>query len=116
MIKVIMGYDVAPGVTPEEYEAWLADVHTADLMRNPYLDRIVYNKVLRPVKYRLDGEPMTDEVCTYYRISELHFASDEAYAKYLEWFKKNPIPSEQGSTGRTAFRFSVITESVEVER
>jgi hypothetical protein len=116
VIKVVMGYDVAPGVTDEEYEAWLADVHTPDLMQNPHLDGIVYNKVLRPVLYRLDGEPIADEVCTYYRISELHFADEKAYEDYLQWFRDHPIPPDRGSTGRTAFRFNVITESVEVGR
>lgn len=116
MIKVILGYDILPGVTEEEYEEWLSTIHTSDLMRNPYLDRIVYNKVLRPVLRRLDGTPLADETCTYYRISELHFEDEEAYANYLNWFKENPIPSHRGSTGRTAFRFSVVTESVEVGR
>lgn len=116
MIKVIMGYDIAPGVTDEEYETWLAEVHTPDLMDNPHLERIVYNKVIRPVLYRLDGTPIADELVTYYRISELHFASEEAYEQYQQWFRANPIPPERGSTGRTAFRFNVVTESVEVGR
>ena len=47
-IKTILGYDIVPGVTPEEYEPWLFEVHAPDLLANPYLDRIVFNKVLRP--------------------------------------------------------------------
>ena len=26
-IKTILGYDIVPGVTPEEYETWLFEVH-----------------------------------------------------------------------------------------
>ena len=50
MIKTILGYEIEDGVSPEEYEHWLFDVHAPDLMTNPYLDRIVFNKVLRPVR------------------------------------------------------------------
>ena len=60
MIKTILGYEIEDGVSPEEYERWLFDVHAPDLMANPYLDRIVFNKVLRPaVVFVADGAPDT---------------------------------------------------------
>ena len=55
MFKAILGYDIEPGVTAEEYERWLFEVHAPDLLANPYLDRIVFNKVLGPVTQTSGG-------------------------------------------------------------
>lgn len=54
-LKTILGYDIVPGVSSEEYEKWLFEVHAPDLLANPYLDRIVFNKVLRPVTQASGG-------------------------------------------------------------
>ena len=50
MIKALVGYTLVEGVTPEEYDRWLWDIHTPDLLANPHLDRIVYNTILKPIK------------------------------------------------------------------
>ena len=115
-IKTILGYEIQPGVSPEEYEAWLFDVHAPDLLANPHLDRIVFNKVLRPVRRASGGSADVPEGLSFYRIAEMHYADEEAYASYLAWFDEHPIPSERGPAGRTDFRFYLVTESTEVTR
>ena len=115
-IKTILGYEIAEGVTPEEYEAWLFDVHAPDLLANPHLDRIVFNKVLRPVRQASGGTAAVPEGYTFYRIAEMHYADEAAYQAYLDWFAEHPIPADRGPAGRTDFRFYVVTESTEVTR
>lgn len=115
-VKTILGYDIQPGVSQEEYEAWLFDVHAPDLLANPHLDRIVFNKVLRPVTQASGGSAAVPLGYTFYRIAEMHYADEKAYASYLEWFRDNPIPPERGPGGRTDFKFYVVTESTEVTR
>ena len=115
-IKTILGYDIVPGVTPEEYETWLFEVHAPDLLANPYLDRIVFNKVLRPVRQASGGTAAVPDEQTFYRIAEMHYADDAAYANYLAWFEEHPLPPERGPAGRTDFRFYLVTESTEVTR
>ena len=116
MIKAILGYDIEPGVSPEEYERWLFEVHAPDLLANPHIDRIVFNKVLRPIDQASGGTAAVRQNMSFYRIAELHFADEAAYQRYLEWFESHPIPLERGPAGRTAFRFYVLTESTVVER
>ena len=115
-IKTILGYDIKPGVSPEEYEKWLFEVHAPDLLANPYLDRIVFNKVLRPVTKASGGTADVPPGYTFYRIAEMHYADEEAYQKYLDWFAENPLPPERGPAGRTDFKFYLVTESTEVTR
>jgi len=116
VIKAILGYDIEPGVTPEEYEKWLFEVHAPDLLANPYLDRIVFNKVLGPVTQTSGGAAEVGVDTTFYRIAELHFADEQSYRNYRRWFDEHPIPAERGPAGRTAFRFYVLAESTTVER
>jgi hypothetical protein len=116
MIKTILGYGIEEGVSPEEYERWLFEVHAPDLLANPYLDRIVFNKVLRPVRQASGGTATVPEGYTFYRIAEMHYADEEAYANYLRWFEDNPLPAERGPAGRTKFKFYLVTESTEVTR
>lgn len=116
MIKTILGYDIVEGVSPEEYERWLFEVHAPDLMANPHLDRIVFNKVLRPVAQTSGGAAETGTSQMYYRVAEMHFADEAAYQAYLDWFDEHPIPVERGPAGRTAFRFYVVAESTMVDR
>jgi hypothetical protein len=115
-IKTILGYDIQPGVTPEEYEKWLFEVHAPDLLANPHLDRIVFNKVLRPVTQASGGSADVPLGYTFYRIAEMHYENEEAYQKYLEWFSEHPIPADRGPSGRTDFKFYLVTESTEVTR
>jgi len=115
-VKAILGYDLMDGVAVEDYERWIWDVHVPDLLANPYLDRLVFNTVVRPVTATSSGSPTAEEPQTFYRIAELHFRNHDAYEKYLQWFKDNPIPPERGPAGRTNFRFYVLTDSVEATR
>jgi hypothetical protein len=115
-VKAILGYDIVEGVTVEEYERWIWDVHVPDLLANPYLDRLVFNTVVRPVSTTSDGTPTTAKPESFYRIAELHFADHAAFEKYRAWFRDNPIPTERSPAGRTAFRFYVLTDSVEATR
>ncbi|MGS2617920.1 EthD domain-containing protein [Micromonospora sp. LZ34] len=116
MIKTILGYEIEEGVSPEEYERWLFDVHAPDLLANPYLDRIVFNKVLRPVRQASGGTASVPEGYTFYRIAEMYYADEEAYANYLRWFEEHPLPAERGPAGRTKFKFYLVTDSTEVNR
>lgn len=115
-IKTILGYHIVPGVSPEEYERWLFDVHAPDLLANPHLDRIVFNKVLRSVRQASGGSADVPEGLTFYRIAEMHYADEDAYQRYLDWFAQNPIPPERGPAGRTDFQFYLVAESTEVTR
>jgi hypothetical protein len=116
VIKTILGYDIVPGVTEDEYERWLFDVHARDLLANPHLDRIVFNKVLRPVTTTSGGAAQVGVAQTFYRIAEMHFADEAAYEAYQKWWEEHPIPAERGPAGRTDFRFYVLGESRVVER
>lgn len=115
-VKTILGYDIVPGVSEEEYERWLFEVHAPDLLANPHLDRIVFNKVLRPVGETSGGTARVPEGYSFYRIAEMHYADQDAYAKYLDWFEEHPIAPERGPAGRTDFKFYLVTESTEVTR
>lgn len=112
-VKAILGYDIIEGISIEEYEKWIWDVHAPDLLANPFLDRLVFNTVIRPITATSSGSETVSEAKTFYRIAELHFKDLEAYDRYLEWFQTNPIPPERGPAGRTAFGFYVLTDSVQ---
>lgn len=114
--KALLGYDIVAGVSVEEYEAWLADVHFPDLLANPHLDRLVLNDVVRPITTTSAGTPSTGEPTSFYRIVELHFADLAAYERYLEWFVEHPIPEERSPAGRTDFGFYVLASSAVVDR
>lgn len=115
-IKAILGYDIIDGVSIEEYERWIWDVHVPDLLANPFLDRLVFNTVIRPITATSSGSETAREPDTFYRIAELHFADHDAYGSYLQWFEDNPIPPERGPAGRTEFRFYVLADSVQAVR
>ena len=104
-VKAILGYDIEPGISPEEYEKWLREVHIPDLSRIPGLRRIVFNTVRGVVR----------EGSTFYRIAELHYDDMEAFERAAQWRLENPVPPERGPEGRTIFRFYVVTESETVE-
>lgn len=116
MIKTVLAYDIEPGVTPEEYERWLFDVHVPDIMANPHVSKLVFNRVLRPVGTVSGGDMAIDSGALPYRVAEMHFEDEAAYQRYRDWFDEHPIPVERGPQGRTAFRFYVVTDSVSVDR
>lgn len=116
MLKTILGYDIVEGVSAEEYERWLFEVHAPDLLANPNIDRIVFNKVLRPVTRTSGGAAEVPPSESFYRIAEMHFADEQAYARYLDWFVQHPLDPARGPGGRTAFKFYLVTDSTEVDR
>jgi hypothetical protein len=116
MIKAILGYDVEPGLTAEQYEKWLFEVHAPDLLSNPHLAKLVLNKVLRPVTSTSGGLARIPDGASFYRISELHFADEAAFEAYQQWFAEHPLLPERGPSGRTAFRFYVITDETVLVR
>jgi hypothetical protein len=115
-VKAILGYDIVEGVAVDEYEQWLWEVHVPDLLANPFVDSLVFNKVIRPITATSSGSATAENPQTFYRIAELQFADHDAYQAYLQWFRDNPIPPERGPAGRTNFRFYVLTDSVEAKR
>ncbi len=115
-VKAILGYDIVDGISIDEYEQWLWDVHVPDLLANPFVESLVFNKVIRPITATSSGSATADDPQTFYRIAELQFADHDAYDAYLQWFRDNPIPPERGPAGRTKFRFYVLTDSVEAKR
>ena len=116
MFKTILGYDIEDGVTEEEYERWLFEVHAPDLLANPHLDRIIFNKVEGRVTSASGGTADIPQGQSFYRIAEMHFADEAAYRAYREWFADHPIPLERGPAGRTRFTFYVTATPTEVTR
>jgi hypothetical protein len=116
MIKTVLGYNIEPGVSRDEYEDWLFNVHVPDIMANPFVDRLVFNKVLRPVTTTSGGTSAGDNNLEFYRIAEMHFNDEAAYQSYLDWFVAHPVPKERSPAGRTAFSFYLVTDASEVDR
>jgi hypothetical protein len=116
MIKTVLAYDIVDGVDEQEYNDWIVDVHAHDLLANPFIDRLLFDTVLRPVSSSSGGaSPITNEILPY-RVAEIHYADEGAYEKALEWFKDHPIPPERGPAGRTKFYFYVLTSVVSIDR
>ena len=93
MVKAILGYDIMPGISVQNYEKWLKEVHLPDLAKIPGLKRVVLNTVRGLVR----GET------TFYRIAELHYESMEAFEKARAWREKNPVPKDRSPEGKTDF-------------
>lgn len=109
-VKAILGYDIADGISEDEYDSWLWDIHYPDLLTNPYIDHIELDTVLRPITATSAGTATAEFPVKFDRIAELHFADHEAYESYLEWFKEHPIPRERSPEGRSEFVFYVLSE------
>jgi hypothetical protein len=115
-VKAILGYDIIEGMSEEDYERWLWDVHYPDLLANPYLDRVVLNTVVRPVTTTSAGTAVAGDTAPFERIAEMHFADHEAYENYLRWFEEHPIPVERSPQGRSIFHFYVLCDTREATR
>ncbi len=115
-VKALLGYDIVEGVSVEEYERWLADIHFPDLLANPYLDRLVANDIIRPITATSAGTSTSEAAKSFYRIVELHFTDRAAYDNYLAWFEEHPIDPSRGPAGRTAFGFYVLAASWVIDR
>jgi hypothetical protein len=101
MVKAILGYDIVPGMTVQEYENWLRDIHIPDLAKIPGLKKVVLNTVKGIVR----GET------TFYRIAELHYDSMETFERAKKWREENPVSEERSPKGKTDFKFYVVCES-----
>ncbi len=115
-LKAILGYNIVEGLSVEEYDSWLWDVHYPDLLANPFIDHIELNTVVRPITSTSAGTETTTTPVQIDRIAELHFLDHDTYAKYLDWFKENPISKERSPEGRSEFVFYVLTEVKKAER
>ena len=115
-IKAILGYNITQGVSVEEYDSWLWDIHYPDLLANPFIDHVELNAVVRPITSTSAGTGTAKTPVIFDRIAELHFVSHDAYASYLDWFEENPIPRERSPEGRSEFVFYVLTEVKQAER
>jgi uncharacterized protein (TIGR02118 family) len=104
MVKAILGYDIMPGMSIEEYEQWLREIHIPDLSRVPGLRKIVFNTVSRIVQ----GET------TFYRIAELHYDDMQSFENAMKWRQENPVSEERSPKGKTDFKFYVVCETEEV--
>ncbi len=104
MVKVILGYDIMPGMSVEAYEKWLREVHVPDLSKIPGLRKIVFNTV--------KGLVLGDK--TFYRIAELHYDDMESFETAQKWRLANPVSAERSAKGKTDFKFYVFCESEEV--
>lgn len=105
MVKAILGYDIMPGMTVEEYDKWLREIHVPDLRKIPGLRKVVFNTV--------KGTVMGDT--TFYRIAELHYDNMEAFERAQKWRQDHPVSDERSPKGKTDFRFYVICETEEIE-
>jgi hypothetical protein len=103
MVKAILGYDIMPGLSVEEYERWLREIHIPDLSRIPGLKKIVLNTVKGIVKGHI----------TFYRIAELHYENMDVYKKAMKWRDENPVSEERSPKGKTDFKFYVVCETEE---
>ncbi len=116
MIKAVIAYDIAEGVEEQEYNDWIVDVHVHDLLANPYIDRLLFDTVMRPVVSSSGGASSIGNEILPYRVAEIHYADEDSYEKSLAWFADHPIPPERGPAGRTRFYFYVLTNVVSVDR
>ena len=115
-IKTLIGYDLEPGMTVEEYERWLREVHIPDILANPHVERLVFNTVIRPITRSSGGAASIEGGLTFYRVAEMHFRDMAAYEAYVAWFDEHPLAPERGPAGRTAFRFYLLADSFEARR
>ena len=105
MVKAILGYDIEPGVSEEQYDRWLREVHLPDLSRIPGLRKVVLNTVRGVVRGKT----------AFYRNAELHYDSMEAFEEARKWREENPVSRERSPEGKTDFKFYVVCETEEFD-
>jgi hypothetical protein len=124
MVKVIVGYNVMPGISGEEYERWLRDVHIPDLSKVPGLRKVVLNTVKGTTsipglrKYAPNNiKGAVAEFEDLYRIVELHYDSIEECEKALKWREReeNLVSKERTAVGKTDVKFYFVCETEEVD-
>lgn len=105
MVKAILGYDILPGMTKEEYERWLREIHIPDLSKVPGLRKVVLNTVKGTVRGNT----------TFYRIAELHYDNIGSFERAMKWREENPVSDERSPKGKTDFKFYVVCETEEFD-
>ena len=106
MVKAILGYDIMPGVTFDEFEKWFREIHIPDLSTIPGVKKFVINTVKDIVR--------EDVPARFFRIAELHYDSMESYEKAKKWREKHPFPVERSPQGKTDFKFYLVCETEEI--
>ena len=105
MVKGLLGYDIMPGMSVEEYERWLRDIHIPDLSKVPGSKKVVFNTVKGIVR----GDTK------FYRISEFHYDNIESFEEAMKWREENPVSEERSPHGKTDFKFYVVCETEEFD-
>lgn len=100
----------------DEYDRWLYSEHYPDLLANPHLQKICLRSVCPGKKARLSSGASVVNELEFDRLAELHFASHDAYAQYIEWFQANVVPKARTPAGRSAFKFYLLSEGEWVAR
>lgn len=114
-VTALLGFAISDGISVEEYDDWLYNVHYPDLLENPYLNRIILHTITDIVEQTSTGTA-TAPPPEFGRIAELHFSDRQAYSDYRDWFERNPIPIERGPAGKSVFEFYVLCDSSVFER
>jgi hypothetical protein len=105
-IRLVFAYSLRPGVDSEEFERWLYAIHIPDLLENPYITRLVLNRVIAGP----DGEPGR-----YYRTAEQHFVDEEAYRRSLDWRREHPVPAARAADPLIEIDFRAVCSGEEVD-
>jgi hypothetical protein len=105
-VRLVFAYRLRPGVDSSEFERWLYDIHIPDLVANPYIKRLVLNRVIASP----DGEP-----ARYYRTAEQHFDDEDAYRKSQEWREQHPVPESRSAAPLIEVDFRVVCSGEEVD-
>ncbi len=105
-VRLVFAYRLQPGIDPAAFERWLYDIHIDDLVANPYIKRLVLNRVIAGP----DGEPPR-----YYRTAEQHFDDEESYRKAQDWRREHPVSEERSAGPLIEVDFRVIVAGEEVD-
>jgi uncharacterized protein (TIGR02118 family) len=105
-VRLVFVYRLKPGVDPDDFERWLYDTHIPDLLENPFIKRLVLNRVLAGP----DGEAPR-----YYRTAEQHFDDEQSYLNAQEWRRAHPVPVERSAGPLIEVDFRVICAGEEVD-
>jgi hypothetical protein len=105
-VRLVFAYTLRPGIDPDEFERWLYDIHVPDLLKNPYIKRLVLNRVIAAP----EGEP-----ARYYRTAEQHFDDEETYRRSQEWRRQHPVPESRSAAPLIEIDFRVVCAGEEVD-
>ncbi len=101
MVKVLMGYDLAPGCSEARHDRWLREIHLPDMLRVPGLQGIFLNTTRQVV--------FGDNPPGY--IAEMHYPDMDTYLTARNWIRKNPFPLASLPKGKIEIKFMLVCES-----